>query len=211
LNANDLPEDSAQSAETKQGLYAAARRVLLDALEALAEQRQALILAGAQAVYVHTGDSATITEAPHTTDGDLAIDPSALSDVPRLGEAMTAAGFTLAADADPSRVGQWLKTIPRHAVSGATEDVVVSVDLLVPAAVGGAGRRGARLGVHGKAAAAKVPGLEAVLVDHEPREVAALTPDDLRVFKGLVEPAAAMGCTSCPCGSGYRILTVASK
>ena len=36
-------------------LYVAARGVLLDALEGLGEQRDALILAGAQAIYVHTG------------------------------------------------------------------------------------------------------------------------------------------------------------
>ena len=36
-------------------LYMAAREVLLDALDALGEQREALILAGAQAIYIHTG------------------------------------------------------------------------------------------------------------------------------------------------------------
>ena len=36
-------------------LYVAAREVLLDALDALGEQREALILAGAQAIYIHTG------------------------------------------------------------------------------------------------------------------------------------------------------------
>ena len=36
-------------------LYVAARGVLLDALQALGEQREALILAGAQAIYIHTG------------------------------------------------------------------------------------------------------------------------------------------------------------
>lgn len=36
-------------------LYVLARRVLLDALEALGPQRHALTLAGAQAVYMHTG------------------------------------------------------------------------------------------------------------------------------------------------------------
>ncbi len=36
----------------RQTLYVAARRVLLDALDALAGQREALILVGAQAVYI---------------------------------------------------------------------------------------------------------------------------------------------------------------
>ncbi len=36
-------------------LYVAARRVLLDALDALVNHRDAIVLAGAQAVYVRTG------------------------------------------------------------------------------------------------------------------------------------------------------------
>lgn len=43
--------------------YVEARRVLLDALEALRPHRNAVIVAGAQAVYLHTGP------------GDLAIAP----------------------------------------------------------------------------------------------------------------------------------------
>jgi hypothetical protein len=38
-------------------LYVIARRVLLDALDALGEHRNATILVGAQAVYLHTGDA----------------------------------------------------------------------------------------------------------------------------------------------------------
>ena len=37
--------------------YVLARRVLLDALEALDDQRDAVILVGAQAIYLHTGDA----------------------------------------------------------------------------------------------------------------------------------------------------------
>ncbi len=36
-------------------LYVAARSVLLDALEALGHQRDAIVLVGAQAIYLHTG------------------------------------------------------------------------------------------------------------------------------------------------------------
>ena len=38
-------------------LYFVARSALLDALEALHEQRDAVILVGAQAIYIHTGDA----------------------------------------------------------------------------------------------------------------------------------------------------------
>ena len=36
-------------------LYVRARTALLDAADALAEQRDALVLVGAQAIYLHTG------------------------------------------------------------------------------------------------------------------------------------------------------------
>ena len=47
--------------------YVAARKVLLDALFALAPHGKAVIVAGAQAIYLHTGAS-DIGIAPYTTD-----------------------------------------------------------------------------------------------------------------------------------------------
>ena len=61
--------------------YVAARRVLLDALEALTYHLPSLILVGAQAVYHHTGD-ADLNVPLMTTDADLAIDTRGLADVP---------------------------------------------------------------------------------------------------------------------------------
>ena len=71
-------------------LYAVARTVLLDALEALNEQRDAVVLVGAQAIYLHTGD-AEIAVPAFTTDGDLVIEPARLKDEPRLVEAIRSA------------------------------------------------------------------------------------------------------------------------
>ncbi len=68
-------------------LYVLARRVLLDALDALDEQRGSLILAGAQAIYLHTGET-DIAVAPYTTDADLALDARTLGREPRLDAAM---------------------------------------------------------------------------------------------------------------------------
>lgn len=51
-------------------LYIAARRVLRDALEALAPRGDAVIVVGAQAVYLRTG-AGELGIAPYTTDGDL--------------------------------------------------------------------------------------------------------------------------------------------
>jgi hypothetical protein len=50
-------------------IYAAARAVLLDALQALGTQRDAVILAGAQAIYLHTG-AIELPVAEYTTDAD---------------------------------------------------------------------------------------------------------------------------------------------
>lgn len=157
-------------------LYVRARRVLLDALAALRDQRDAVILVGAQAVYLHT-DEADLAVAPFTTDADLALDPQALRPAPTLAEAMHAAGFVEKADL----VGTW--TSSREGID---------VDLLVPEAVGGAGRRGARLGAHGNHAARKARGLEAALIDKQMRAIGALEDDDTRRFMVAVAGPAAL-------------------
>lgn len=153
-------------------IYVAAREVLLDALDALGEQRQAVILAGAQAIYLHTGD-AELAVAEYTTDGDLVVDPALLQAAPRLHAAMEAGGFRL--DIHP---GIWLRS---RLIEGVLTDV--PVDLLVPDAVAGAGRRGARLGEHGDKSGRRVRGLEGVLVDHSMFTIDAFGPDDPRRFE----------------------------
>jgi len=62
-------------------LHVLARRVLLDALHAIGTHRDAVVLVGAQAVYLRVGE-ADLSVAPFTTDGDLAIDPTALAEAP---------------------------------------------------------------------------------------------------------------------------------
>ena len=151
--------------------YVRARHALLDALEALHVHGNAVILVGAQAVYLHTGEG-DLAVAPYTTDGDLALDPRMLADNPKLDDVMRAAGFDRSPN--PDLIGTWLSPD------------LVPIDLLVPDAVGGSGRRGARLGVHGDRTARKGRGLEAVLVDNQPREIAALDNADSRRINVLV-------------------------
>lgn len=69
-----------------------ARAALLDALEALEEQCQAVTVVGAQAVYLRTG-GADVALAEATKDSDLAIDPRELRSDPRIEVAMERAGF----------------------------------------------------------------------------------------------------------------------
>ncbi|MBI4231476.1 MAG: hypothetical protein HY608_11615 [Planctomycetes bacterium] len=68
-------------------LYVLARSVLLDTLEALGPQRKAVVLVGAQAVYLHVGES-DLAVAPFTTDADIAVDPAALESEPELRVAL---------------------------------------------------------------------------------------------------------------------------
>lgn len=168
--------------------YVEARRILLDALEALAPHGNAVIVAGAQAVYLRTGLS-DVGIAPYTTDGDLALDPSLLGAVPELEDAMRGAGFTLF-EPSPGRPepGTWIRTAE---VAGL--EFVVPVDLIVPeGAAGGGGRRGARLGPHGRRAARRAVGLEAALVDNSPEVIAALDPADGRSYPVEVAGSAAL-------------------
>jgi hypothetical protein len=154
--------------------YVVARGVLLDALGALGEQRRCVVLVGAQAVYLRARE-AGLAVALHTLDGDLGIRPELLANEPELASCMKAAGF----DADTSdSVGIW--SIPRVIGGVRTK---VKVDLLVPNAVGGEGRRSAQIPPHERRTARKVRGLEGALFDHNPMTIAAMDPADTRSFE----------------------------
>ena len=75
-------------------LYVAARRVLLDSLEAMEQHLRALVLVGTQAVYLQTGE-ADMAVSPYTTDGDLVIEPTRLGPEPLIEVSMEQAGFRL--------------------------------------------------------------------------------------------------------------------
>lgn len=153
--------------------YVAARRVLLDALGALGAHRKAVVLVGAQAIYLRVG-AGDMAVAPFTTDGDLALDPSLLDDEPILAAALRGAGFDLAVTP-----GTWSLTD-------------VQIDLLVPSSLGGPGRRSARLGPHGTDVARKAKGLEAAIVDHSTMRLAALDAGDTREFEVAVAGVASL-------------------
>ena len=160
-------------------LYVRARKALLDATEALADHLDAIVLVGAQAIYVHTGD-ADLADPTHgiaaeyTTDADFSIDPRDLHGSPLVADLLEESGFSLGADP-----GAWVSP------DG------IPVDLMVPEALAGPGRRGARLGAHGKRAARRAKGLEGALVDQERVELVSLDPaDDRSVSMSVAGPAA---------------------
>ncbi len=154
--------------------YVQARRVLLDVLEILGLHLRGLTLVGAQAVYLHTG-AAGIAVPEYTPDADMAIAPELIADRPLLEDALTEAGFSRT-----SNPGRWISP------GG------IPLDLMVPEALAGPGRRGADLGVHGRRAARRARGLEAALVDREKMTLTSLDPADERRHEIWVAGPAAL-------------------
>lgn len=160
-------------------LLVEARSALLDALAALDAQRDAVIVIGAQAVYLHTG-SAQVALAEATKDSDLALDPRELNDDPLLESAMSSAGFVPHPSGQP---GAWLT--PRG----------IPVDLMVPEGFAGSGSRsarGARIPPHSRRATRRALGLEAALVDNSHIDIEALDPRDTRRYAARVAGPAAL-------------------
>lgn len=164
---------------TEQEQYVVARSVLLDALGALSAHLEAVVLVGAQAVYLRTGTE-QLGVAPYTTDGDVVLDPTRLEEEPELEVLMKAAGFDLHRKDDGTQEpGIWIEY---REIDGMK--VKVPVDLIVPTeAAPPGGRRGARLKGHSQMAARKIPGLEASLLDHSLMTVTSLTAGDDRSFE----------------------------
>jgi hypothetical protein len=157
--------------------YVKARSVLLDALGALGQHRDAVILVGAQAVYAHT-DDADFATAPTTTDADLALVPGRLADEPAVVDAMLGAGF------EPgSQPGSWVGS------GGITVDLMAPEALCVPG-----GRRSAQLQPphDDKATARRTLELEPAVVDNEVHVIAALDRGDARSFEIKVAGTAAL-------------------
>ena len=154
-----------------------ARRALLDAFEALGVHRESIVLVGAQAVYLHTG-SAEIAIAEFTTDGDLVVDSRTLVDDPLVELAMEAGGFMH--DPSTQNPGVWLSR------DG------VQVDLMVPAAIAGVGRRSVEAPPHGKLSMRKSYGLEAALVSNVEMEITSFEASDERTFAVRVAGPAAL-------------------
>jgi hypothetical protein len=168
-------------------LTVVARRVLLDALEALGPHRDAVVLVGAQAIYQHTA-TAELGVAAYTSDGDLGLDPAKLGDEPLIEAAMIAADFSREQPDKTAQPGIWWK---RQIISGV--DVAIEVDLLVPAELSPGTRRSVSLPPHDRMALHRVQGLGVAMEDHERRAIASLEPTaDPRVIEIEVAGVAAL-------------------
>ena len=158
-------------------LLVEARSALLDAFEALAQQRDSVIVIGAQAIYLRA-QNVPVAVAEATKDSDLAVDPRSLSDCPLIEEAMKSGGFYR--DSTTNQPGAWLNKAG------------IPVDLMVPERLAGEGTRGARIPPHDKHAARRARGLEAAVVDNDWMIVAALDPADERSYEVRVASSAAL-------------------
>jgi hypothetical protein len=155
--------------------YVGARKALLDVLQALGKHRDAVVLVGAQAVYLNVGE-ATEPLSSFTKDADLALNPQLLAGEPALEMVLAEAGFQRR-----DQPGLWFDA---HGAE---------VDVLVPASIAGRGRRGANLGLgHERTTAMRVAGLEAALIDNSPRKIASFEPTDSRSFVIAVAGPAAL-------------------
>ena len=160
-------------------LLAEARSALLDALHALDDHRDALIVIGAQAVYLRSG-AAVVALAESTKDSDLAVNPLNLRDDPHLEDAMTGAGFYLNTNGQP---GAWVNR------DG------IPVDLMVPSALSNRTSptgRSPRLPPHAKNAMRIATGLEGCVVDNTIMTITALDNADHRRYDVRVAGTAAL-------------------
>ncbi|EHI43554.1 hypothetical protein OPAG_06833 [Rhodococcus opacus PD630] len=160
-------------------LLVQARSALLDALHALDDHRDALIVIGAQAVYLRSG-AAVVALAESTKDSDLAVNPRNLRDDPHLEDAMTGAGFYLNTNGQP---GAWVNP------DG------IPVDLMVPSALSNRTSptgRSPRLPPHAKNAMRIATGLEGCVVDNTVMTITALDSNDHRTYDVRVAGTAAL-------------------
>jgi len=155
-------------------LLVQARSALLDALTALWDHRDSVVVIGAQAIYLHTG-AAAVALAEATKDSDLALDSRSLGSDPLIEAAMTRANFIL--NPDPGQPGSWLS----------------AQGIPVPGAIAGrSSRRRADIPPHARAATRRAVGLEAAVVDHAEMEIRSLSADDPRVLRAQVAGPAAL-------------------
>lgn len=144
-------------------LIVEARTALLDALQALDSHIDSVILVGAQAVYLRTGDT-DFGIAAATADSDFVLDPRSLRDEPLIEKVMSDAGFMK--DPTGSQPGAWISPLG------------IPVDLMVPATLAGRGRRSVEIPPHDSKVARSAHGLEASLVDNDRMQVDSLAKDD---------------------------------
>lgn len=144
-----------------------ARAGLLDALEALGSHRKAVVLVGAQAIYMHTSQFKS-SIAEFTQDADLAFKPELLTPSPLLEVVLANAGFTPDSKGQP---GRWISRSN------------IPVDFMVPESLAGTKKRSAGVTPHAKTTARNTRGIEGCLIDNEIQMIRSLDASDKRAYE----------------------------
>jgi len=152
--------------ETEQ-IYTLARPHASRRIAGIGDHRRSVVVVGAQAIYLHTGEG-DLAVSLYTSDADLAVDPRDLAPDPKIESLLQDAGFVRSPES--SMIGTWI---------GADD---IPIDLLVPEALSGRGRRSVSLGPQGDRLARRARGLEAALVDNIQMTVEALDSQDMGRF-----------------------------
>ena len=164
-------------------IYVAARRVLLDALQALQQHSDSMVLIGAQAVYVRT-ERTELAIAPFTTDADIALNPTSLGSTPEISRIMEDANFSPGPHGNP---GERVAQSDGEGSSSTFPWICSYPSLWRPTRAPERTTRGPR-----KMSARTVPGIEAVIVDNDWMVLGALEPTDIRQFNCRVAGAAGL-------------------
>ena len=164
--------------------YVVARENLLHALSTLGGyRRDAVVVVGAQAVYLRSREIAAGPFQPFTLDSDLAIDPRILETVPPIRKTLADAGY------QHRRGDPGLYWAP-----GSSDDQPLDgaqVDILVPEEfAAGRGRRDAGIPGDNIRAARRVAGLEATLYDKDLMSIAPVDPTQRPLEAFVAGPAA---------------------
>lgn len=145
------------------------RRLLIDTIRHLRPFRDSLTVIGAHAVFARIQRALPDMVMPSTNDADLALNPAFVAAQPAILALMAAAGLE---PAHPDRPG-----IYGYAKESGTPQIErTTVDLIVPAAYAGDGRRAARI-TGQKNAATKAEGIELALHDRSPMQFLPLPGD----------------------------------
>lgn len=150
--------DDAQSARLS-------RRLLIDAIRHLAPFRESLTVIGADAVFARAQKGIPDLMMQSTRDADLVVDPAFVTPSPAIVTLMEEAGLVAVSPDRPGIYGYLSE-------AGLPQTGRTTIDLLVPEAYAGAGRRAARLPGQ-RNAATRAEGIELALYD---RSVLSLSP-----------------------------------
>jgi hypothetical protein len=158
------------------------RRLLIDTIKALADFADGITVVGAHAVHVWVQDTLGPIPMQATRDADVAVNPVFVASDPKLLDLMVGIGVEPALPDRPGVYGY------------ATEAELplaerTTIDLIVPEAYAGPGRRAARIAGQ-QHAASRAVGLELAVWDRHRRTLAAIGDPDHTVDAWIAGPAA---------------------